>query len=308
MKLPNPLYVYLVGAEFYSNPFWWHARWMFDPMTKRKLYRERLLPRFFPKGKPWLWYRAKNWWRFKREVKEAYQAKLKTIKRIDYIVITEHSGPEVEWVKHLYPGCKAKHVIGTFDQHFDIAKDLEMKAVPSESEPLKILLGNSSDPNGNQIDALHYLKHKVKADCDVYSFLSYGDEDGKEWTLDYAKKHWGGRFHAVTDFMDKATFVRYLNGMDIVMMFHNRQQAEGNIMIALSLGKPVFMKPQNPQYDMLKRMGVESVYDVRQMHTVDLRKAIWDAQAKREATMKAIDREYSDQSRLNHLKSLLNPS
>ena len=306
MKLPNPLYVYLVGAEFYSNPFWWHARWLFDPMTKRKLYRERLLPRFFPKGKPWLWYRAKNWWRFTREVKEAYQAKLETIKRIDYIVITEHSGPEVEWVKTLYPGCKAKHVIGTFDQHFDIAKDLPMKAVPTEDEPLKILLGNSSDPNGNQIDALHYLKHKVKTDCEVYSFLSYGDKDGKEWTLDYAGRHWGDRFHAVTDFMDKATFVRYLNGMDVVMMFHNRQQAEGNIMIALSLGKPVFMKPMNPQFNMLKRMGVESVYDVRQMHTVDLRKAIVDAQAKREATLKAIEREYSDQSRLSHLKELLN--
>ena len=124
--------------------------------------------------------------------------------------------------------------------------------------------------------------------------------------MDYAGRHWGDRFHAVTDFMDKATFVRYLNGMDVVMMFHNRQQAEGNIMIALSLGKPVFMKPMNPQFNMLKRMGVESVYDVRQMHTVDLRKAIVDAQAKREATLKAIEREYSDQSRLSHLKELLN--
>jgi hypothetical protein len=105
--------------------------------------------------------------------------------------------------------------------------------------------------------------------------------------------------------MDKESFVRYVNSMDVIMMFHNRQQAEGNIMTALSLGKPVFMKPQNPQYDMLKRMGVESVYDVRKMHTVNLREAINDAQLKRNATMEAIENEYSDQTRLSHLIDLL---
>ena len=305
LHLTNPLYVYLMGAEFYSFPYWWHASWLFDPMTKRKLYQERLLPRFFPKGKPWLWYRAKNWWKFKREVREEYKAKLKTIRRIDYIVITEHSGPEVELVKRLYPGCKAKHVIGTFDQNFDIAKKKNLNPIPGNDEPINILLGNSCDPNGNQIDAIHYLKKTLKENCEVYSFLSYGDPKAKQWILGYGERELGVRFHPITDFMDKYSFVDFMNRMDVVMMFHNRQQAEGNIMTALSLGKPVFMKTQNPQFDMLKRMGVESVYDVLQMHTVDLREAIRLAQLKRNATMKAIEREYSDQSRLNHLKSLL---
>ena len=76
-------------------------------------------------------------------------------------------------------------------------------------------------------------------------------------------------------------------------------------MTALTLGKPVFMKPMNPQFDMLKRMGVEPVYDVRSMHEVDLRDAIIRAQAQRNETMAAIDAEYSDASRLAHLKELL---
>lgn len=96
-----------------------------------------------------------------------------------------------------------------------------------------------------------------------------------------------------------------MQGMDVIMMFHNRQQAEGNIMTALTLGKPVFMKPMNPQYDMLRRMGVKPVYDVREMHKVDLRAAIADAQAHREETMAAIDAEYSDASRQDNLKVLL---
>ena len=303
--IKNPVYVYLMGAEFYSDPYWWHAEWLFDPLTKRKVKRARLYPRFFPKGKPWLWYRGIHWWKFKREEKHFYQLKLETIRRIDYIVITEHSGPEVALVKRLYPGCAAKHVVGTFDQNFDLAKDQPLLPVPEEGKPLKILFGNSSDPNGNHLDAFRYLKHKVKGPYEVYTFLSYGDPEAKEWALESGRKLFGDAFHPVTEYMDKSAFVRFMQEMDVVMMFHNRQQAEGNIMTALTLGKPVFMKPMNPQYDMLKRMGVQPVHDVREMHKVDLRASIREAQALREETMAAIDAEYSDASRLAHLKELL---
>lgn len=306
MNLPNPLYVYLLGAEFYSDPYWWHADWLFDPLTKRKVKQLRLYPRFFPKGKPWQWYKAKNWWKFKKEVRKEYLEKLETIKRIDYIVITEHSGPEVELVRRLYPGCKAKHAVNCFDQNFDIAKTLPLKPLPKEGEPIKILFGNSSDPNGNHMDAIRYLEKKIHTPFEVYSFLSYGDSESKEWTIEYAKKHLGDRFHPVTDYMNRPSFVQFVQEMDVVMMFHNRQQAEGNIMTALSLGKPVFMKTKNPQFDMLKRMGVKPVYDVLEMHTVDLRNAIVEAQSHREETMYAIDMEYSDETRLRNLKKLLN--
>lgn len=304
-KITNPVYVYLMGAEFYSFPYWWHAEWLFDSLTKRQIKRTRLYPRFFPKGKPWLWYRCKNWWQFKREVRQEYEWQLAAIKRIDYIVITEHSGPEVELVKRLYPGCRAQHVVGTFDQNFDLAKTQPLLPVPEEGKPLKILFGNSSDPNGNHLDAFRYLKNKVKGPYEVYTFLSYGDPEAKEWILESGRELFGVAFHPVTEYMDKVAFVRFMQEMDVVMMFHNRQQAEGNIMTALTLGKPVFMKPLNPQFDMLKRMGVNSVYDVREMHKMDLRETISYAQAHREETMAAIEAEYSDATRLRHLKDLL---
>ena len=208
-------------------------------------------------------------------------------------------------VKRLYPGCEAKHVVGTFDQNFDLAKTQPLLPVPEEGKPLKILFGNSSDPNGNHLDAFRYLKNKVKGPYEVYTFLSYGDSEAKGWALESGRKLFGDAFHPVTEYMDKVAFVRFMQGMDVVMMFHNRQQAEGNIMTALTLGKPVFMKPMNPQYDMLKRMGVKPVYDVQEMHKADLRASIREAQSLREETMAAIDAEYSDASRLAHLKELL---
>lgn len=115
------------------------------------------------------------------------------------------------------------------------------------NQPLKILFGNSSDPNGNHIDALKYLKKKIAQPYEVYSFLSYGDNESKDWIIKYADKYLGNSFHAITDYMDRESFVRCVQNMDVVMMYHNRQQGEGNIMTALSLGKPVFMKSLNPQ-------------------------------------------------------------
>jgi hypothetical protein len=303
--IQNLVYVYLMGAEFYSSPYWVHAKWLFDPLTKWKVYKTQLLPRFFPKGKPWLWYKCKNWWKFKRDTRSEYLAKLETIKRIDYIVITEHSGPEIELVKQLYPGCTARHVVGSFDQNYDLAKQLPIIPVPEKERAIKILFGNSSDPSGNQLDGFRYIKSRLKGPYEIYSFLSYGDLQCRNWTIEYGRKLFKQSFFPITDYMDRTTFVGFVQQMDVVMMFHNRQQAEGNIMTALALGKPVFMKPENPQYDMLKRMGVKSVYDVHKMHQIDLLNAIVDAQKNRDATMRAIELEYSEASRLNHLRNLL---
>ena len=106
------------------------------------------------------------------------------------------------------------------------------------------------------------------------------------------------------EYMNRVQFVEFMSKMDLLMMFHNRQQAEGNIMTALVLGKPVFFKPKNPQFEMLKRMGVESVYDVREMHKINWREAILKAQRDREKTIEIIEREYSRDNRLNNLKKM----
>ena len=304
MQLPNKLYVYLLGAEFYSMPYDWHLDWLLDPMTKRMFYQTIYMPWYFPLKRPWRWYRIIDWFKFKKRLRKEYEQKLKTIQRIDYIVITEHSDKELDFVRKLYPGTHFKHCIGCFDQNFDIAKGYAVKTLPSEGEPYKIIFGNSSDPNGNHIDAINYMVGNFKNDYEVYSFLSYGEERSKQWTLKYAEKKLGGKFHPVMEYMNRVQFVEFMSKMDLLMMFHNRQQAEGNIMTALVLGKPVFFKPKNPQFEMLKRMGVESVYDVREMHKINWREAILKAQRDREKTIEIIEREYSRDNRLNNLKKM----
>ena len=308
-NIPCPIYVYLLGSDFYGDPDWWHEKWFLDKKTLRRVKKEYYYPIFLRKHRPSRFYKYiddfKRYRALRKKIKQDYVDKNKSLSYIDYIVITKHSEKEVEFVKKLYPACHAAHVPGCFDQNFDIAKNVPLNSIPDGTKPIKILLGNSSDPSGNHIDAFDYIAKNIKGEYEVYSLLSYGDKKCKEWAIKYGNKILGDKFHPVVDFMDKETFVKYVNSMDVVMMFHNRQQGEGNVMISLVLGKPVFMKPGNPQYGMLKSMGVKSVYDVREMHTIDLVKAIKDAQQNREETMKRIGDEYSMESRLKQLEKIL---
>ena len=308
-NIPCPIYVYLLGADFYGEPEWWHTEWLYDPKTKKRFLQEFYYPIFIRKHRPSRFYKYfddyKRYKAIKQKIQKDYEDKNKSLSYVDYIVLTEHSGPEIEFVKQLYPACHAQHIPGVFDQNFDIAKKLPLKPLPNRKEPIQILFGNSSDPTGNHIDAFDYIVKNLKCDYEVYSFLSYGDTKCREWTIEYGRKVLGDKFHPIVDYMDKVSFVKFMNEMDVIMMFHNRQQAEGNIMTSLVLGKPIFMKPANPQYGMLKRMGVEPVYDVREMHTIDLNEAINCAQRKREDTITRIGNEYSMETRLRHLEKII---
>ena len=187
--LSAPLYVYLMGGDFYSQPDWWHEKWLLDPLTKRKVRNERLFPTYFPLDKPWRWYR---WLDFRKQLRKQYTEKLKTIERINYLVLPEHATGEMRLVRHLYPVCKAEHRIGTFDQNFDLSKDYPNKGNPRYGDRVRILLGNSADLTGNQMDAIRYLKRKVRFPFDVYCLLSYGDEDAKRWIRAFGEKELGG--------------------------------------------------------------------------------------------------------------------
>lgn len=296
------LYVYLMGGDFYAQPTWWHIKWLLDPITRRRIKKERLFRVFLPLRKPWRWYRLI---RFKINQYQQYYEKLETIKRIDYIVLPEHAKEEIRVIHSLYPGCKAEHKIGTFDQNFDLSKDIPLKNIPSQRESIKILLGNSSDPSGNQMDAIHYLLMREKEKYEVYCLLSYGDREVYEWISDYGRSALGGRFHSINKFMEREPYIRFMNEMDIVVMYHNRQQAAGAIMTALALGKPVFLKAKSPLFAQLSEIGIKAVYNVSLMHTINLRTAIFDAQKNRKDTIERLYIEYSNDVRLAHLRELL---
>lgn len=305
--IKNPLYVYLMGGDFYADPMEWHASWLFDKQTLRKIKKA-----YFPQVK-WTRKNPLHWHRIivdfnivhqhKVQIKQAYQKKLEEIERIDYIVLPIQDVAEFELVKNLYPTCRAKHKYGLFDQNFDMASLLCTK--PRRDGKWRILFGNSADPTNNYIDGFEYLS-KVLLDVEVFSILSYGDQNGKKWAMEAGEKAFGEDFYPIVDFMTRADYLDFLMDKDAIVMYHNRQQAVGNIMTALVLGKPVFMKKSNAVYEFLKSTGDLPVYDVVDLKKVSLESCINEALKKRENTIKTVERIYSNRLRLELLKELLN--
>ena len=305
--IKNPLYVYVMGGEFYADPWAWHCSWLYDKQTYAQYKKIGWIPSVkLTRKNPLHWGRVINDIKRVREWKKQsqieYNKKQKEIARIDYLVLPKQTC-QVKFLKQLYPTLRAKHLYGLFDQNFDLACELSIKE--EVGEPYKILLGNSADPSNNHMDALTFIKKGIASKVDIYSILSYGDANGRKWAIECGENLFGEHFHPILDYMDRKSYLDLVNSMDIVVMYHNRQQAAGNIMTALVLGKPVFMKSENVVYKMLKNLGVSTVYDIEMMKNHSIGECILEAKEKRRNTIAKIKNVYSKELRFKYLKELL---
>lgn len=122
----------------------------------------------------------------------------------------------------------------------------------------KVLVGNSASFTNNHFEAFDFLKvvaKSVDSPLHVIAPLSYGDDCCKQEVLKKGKACFGEHFHPVTDFMPIDKYVSLIKQCGFVVMNHKRQQAVGNIVIMLYLGARVFLREENPTYQMLKSEG-----------------------------------------------------
>lgn len=303
------LYVYLMGGEFYNDPPLYHSKWLFDRITYNQLKKHQRIPALkFSRKNPLHWIRLindiDNFKRSKKQVLRDYEAKLNNVERIDYIVVPKQDVAEIALLKKLYPTMHACHAYGMFDQNFDLAASLQTNHSQDLSS-YRLLVGNSADPTNNHADALKYIKRHLGNECQVFTILSYGDKVGKDLANKYGNKYFSSNFHPITEFMDRQQYLSFLNSMDAVIMYHNRQQAVGNIISALVMGKPVFIKSSNVVYDFIKSIGVNTIYDISNLSRENLSRYIEEAQMQRDDTILKIKSVYSKEVRLRCLEELL---
>lgn len=112
----------------------------------------------------------------------------------------------------------------------------------------KILLGNSSNPTNNHLDALQILK-KSRIEIDSITMpMNYGDTRYREWLLPKAKSIFGNRINAITQFLDKDEYFGQIQDCGIVFMHHLRQQALGTIRWGFRSEKQVVLNNDGVPY------------------------------------------------------------
>jgi hypothetical protein len=122
---------------------------------------------------------------------------------------------------------------------------------------LKILVGNSSDPSNNHEEVFEKLLPYKNDDIAIYVPLSYGNKVNANKIADLGKRWFGDKFIPMVEFMPYQDYLDFLRDIDIAVFNHKRQQAMGNTISLLGLGKTVFIRSDVSQWQFLTGMGLK---------------------------------------------------
>jgi hypothetical protein len=121
---------------------------------------------------------------------------------------------------------------------------------------LNILLGNSADPSNNHIEALERLLPFKGQEIKIYAPLSYGDQNHANKVISQGKEWFGDKFVPMTYFMPFEVYLEFLKSIDIAIFNHRRQQAMGNSIMLLGMGKTIFMRSDVSHWRFLIGLGI----------------------------------------------------
>lgn len=175
------------------------------------------------------------------------------IKRIGYL-LTYVKG-DVELARQNYQaGGKHIETIGYLSNI--VSNGISMKK--NSKNNINILVGNSADPTNNHFEVLDKLAQFSDKNIKIYAPLSYGNKDYAKKVIYYGNSLFGDKFIGMTKFMSYTKYISFLNDIDIAIFNHHRQQAMGNTINLLAMGKKVYIKTGTSQKEFFDMLGVET--------------------------------------------------
>jgi len=177
----------------------------------------------------------------------------KHIRKVSYAVHFMPQEIEVSSIvckKHFTPLWSSYSQLENF-----IGKDfLESRCVRNGN----ILIGNSASYSSNHLESFDYLaKSSSFRERKIYVPLSYGN---KRYARDIAiagSKKFGEAFIPLMSYLPREEYHEILLSCSCVIMNHARQQALGNIVVALWLGSRVYMNEDISTYRFFMEQGVK---------------------------------------------------
>jgi len=185
--------------------------------------------------------------------------KKQVIKRMGHF-ITYIKG-DYELVQKWYGAKGAYHECFMYPSN--LYKEYDIK--PKEHSTINIQLGNSADPTNNHIEIFQNLTKCKDVNIQIFTPLSYGNEAYAKMVILKGKEHFGEKFIPLTEFMPLEKYLEFLSDIDIAIFAHKRQQAMGNIITLLGLGKKVYMRSDITPWELFKNIDVK-VYDVENIN------------------------------------------
>lgn len=129
---------------------------------------------------------------------------------------------------------------------------------------INILVGNSADPTNNHFDTLDKLAKFKNENIKIYVPLSYGDKDYAKKVIHYGSSIFGDKFISITEFIPYNEYMHFLKDIDIAVFNHQRQQAMGNTINLLAMGKKVYLREGTTQKEFFNNLNVKT-FDIKDL-------------------------------------------
>ena len=199
-----------------------------------------------------------------KNIKDYYEA----IKRIDYFSgILDFEYDLMKSVK----GFKVKRV--TFK--YASLHNLDNSSGAELYNGHNILIGNSAASTNNHLDIIPFLKKLDLGESNIILPLSYGNTQEYIEDIAYAyHQEFGENVIVLKDFMPPQAYSKILSSCSIAIFFMERQQAMGNINIALKYGCKVFLSETNPVFGFYKDLGIKLFSVQRDLNQAEIDKSL----------------------------------
>lgn len=176
----------------------------------------------------------------------------------------------------------------------DISKYLNME--PVRNDRTRVQVGHSAF-HKNHAEAFDMLKHFM-CDVDIVCPLSYGPENRRDEVIFLGRTIFGDHFTAIEERLSLEEYVAFIARNIDVLVFHSAdQQGMGNINIAASLGKKLFLRKGTSMWKHFFKAGY-ILHDSNDIKSMDLNEFARMTHEERETNIKAA-RSIFDQSNLD---------
>ena len=190
-------------------------------------------------------------------------------RRMGYFVT--HVRGDYEWIRRRY-GARGQwresfvYLSNIYDHHPVPARD---------DDYTNLLVGNSATKTNRHFEIFDALAPLMHEKVRIYCPLSYSDKEYAALVAAKGRSMFGDQFVALMDFMPYDEYLGVLARTDIAIFAHKRQQAMGNVINLLGMGKKVYMRRDTSGWRVFNDLSIK-LYD---FDALDLKKISADVAA-----------------------------
>ncbi len=183
----------------------------------------------------------------------------KAVSRIDYfsgVIPEEYDMMRKNTFFHAQP-IEFRYSLPSLNISLDLLDTLE------PVRGMDILVGNSGAATNNHVDIFKIISQVELGERKIYVPLSYsGTPRYRQTVKELGERLWGNRFVPLLDFLPAAQYRAIISSCGFRIFAHERQQAMGNVHIALRRGCKVFLSESSMTYRHQTGLGLK-VYTIQ---------------------------------------------